>query len=149
MDETLLFPMTCSKLIKPRNITDIHAQRFGKFLQCTCDIRHGMGMRECFWKKIFLYLKTTCKIRIVARHTGALHNTSSKDLCKDEFIFYQDSSSCHTSKFIFKLLTERKISLLNWSTNSPDLNLWHHLKKKVLGRVSKNKIEFIPTLKTS
>ena len=35
--QNLLLPVTCSKLIKPSNFTDSHAQRFGKFLQCNAD----------------------------------------------------------------------------------------------------------------
>ena len=47
------------------------------------------------------------------------------------WIFQQDNDPQHASNSTQKELTEYKIRLLPWSPQSPDLNLWAELKRRV------------------
>ncbi|XP_065642735.1 uncharacterized protein LOC136074357 [Hydra vulgaris] len=68
-----------------------------------------------------------------------------------EFIFMQDTAPCHMAKSIKKFLGEKKIPLLDWPGNSPDLNpienLWELLKREVsLKELVTNKTQLIEKL---
>lgn len=51
-----------------------------------------------------------------------------------ECIFQQDGAACHTAKKVKDWMLENNISLLKWTSSSPDLSpietLWHIMKKK-------------------
>lgn len=51
----------------------------------------------------------------------------------ENFIFQQDGAPCHTAKTTKKWLSDHKINILSWPSNSPDLNVietvWHKMKQ--------------------
>lgn len=74
---------------------------------------------------------------------------SAKDILGDgkPFIFQQDGAPCHTAKKCQNWFKEKKVKVLAWPGNSPDLNpienLWARLKRAVAGKRPSNKRELI------
>lgn len=71
---------------------------------------------------------------------------------EDDFIFQQDSASCHTSKRTIAWLKENEIKLLPWPSNSPDLNpienIWGIMKKRLQDVAPKDKNELVKSVKS-
>ncbi len=68
---------------------------------------------------------------------------SADQLFKDaDFIFQQDFAPAHTAKSTFKWFADHDITVLDWLTNSPDLNpienLWGIVKRKMRNKRPKN-----------
>lgn len=63
-------------------------------------------------------------------------------------IFQQDGAACHTAKKVKHWMLEHNISILNWTSSSPDLSpietLWHIMKKKLRANPAKT----VPELRT-
>ena len=70
---------------------------------------------------------------------------ASEELFNGDFIFQQDSASCHTSKATKTWLKENQVQLLPWPSNSPDLNpienIWGLMKKRLEILVPKDQSE--------
>lgn len=72
---------------------------------------------------------------------------SARDIFGDgePFIFQQDGAPCHTAKKCIKWFKEKKVEVLEWPGNSPDLNpienLWARLKRAVAAKRPSNKRE--------
>lgn len=58
------------------------------------------------------------------------------------FIFQQDGASCHTAKTTKKWLQDNHISVLDWPSSSPDLNIietvWHKMKQQLRNDPQRN-----------
>jgi transposase len=65
------------------------------------------------------------------------------ELSTDDFIFQQDNAPCHTARTTMRWFEENNVQLLDWPSNSPDLNpienLWAYLKTKLKGYPTKPK----------
>lgn len=62
-----------------------------------------------------------------------------------ECIFQQDGAACHTAKKVKAWMIENNISLLKWTSSSPDLSpietLWHIMKKKLREQPARTVLE--------
>lgn len=71
--------------------------------------------------------------------------SSASKLNLDSFIFQQDNDPKHCSKLIKNYLSEKKVKLLPWPSQSPDLNpiehIWSYIKKQFKGFYAKNSNE--------
>ncbi len=76
---------------------------------------------------------------------------SADQLFKDtDFIFQQDLASAHTAKSTKSWLNEHGVDVIDWSANSPDLNienLWDTVKRKMRNKRPKNADELKATVK--
>lgn len=62
-------------------------------------------------------------------------------------VFMQDGAPCHTAKSIKKILEEKRIPLLPWPGNSPDMNpienVWECLKRELAKETITTKVQLI------
>ncbi|GFT70056.1 uncharacterized protein TNCV_4690041 [Trichonephila clavipes] len=62
---------------------------------------------------------------------------------EEPYIFMQDGAPCHTARSIKAFLAEQNILLLDWPSNSPDMNpienIWELMKREVAKHVITNK----------
>lgn len=67
--------------------------------------------------------------------TRSLLPSIAKLNADDNFIFQQDGASCHTAKSTQTWLRNNNITVLDWPSSSPDLNIietvWHKMKKEL------------------
>lgn len=66
------------------------------------------------------------------------------------WIFQHDNDPKHTSKFVKEFITKKKIRVLDWPAQSPDLNpiehLWDELGRRVQEKKHSNKRELWESL---
>lgn len=70
---------------------------------------------------------------------------SARILNLENFIFQQDNDPKHTARITKRFFEEKQIKVLDWPSQSPDLNpiehLWAHIKKLLSKKKLKNKTE--------
>ncbi|KAG2470180.1 TC1A transposase, partial [Polypterus senegalus] len=115
-------------------------------------VKHGSGS-IMLWG-CFLAAGTGKLVRIKGRMTAAMYRDildenllqSALDLrLGRRFIFQQDNDPKHTAKISKEWLQDNSVSVLEWPSQSPDLNpiehLWRDLKMAVYQRFSSNLME--------
>lgn len=72
-------------------------------------------------------------------------NSSADMLGLPNFTFQQDNDPKHSSKLAREYFADKKINVMSWPSQSPDMNpiehLWDHLKRKIKARLPKNYTE--------
>ncbi len=98
------------------------------------------------------FLKTNVTAHIYQEILEHFMLPSADQLFKDvDLIFQQDLTPAHTAKSTKSLLNEHGVGVLDWSANSPDLNienLWDIVKRKIRNKRPKNADELKATVKT-
>ena len=77
---------------------------------------------------------------------------SAKKIGLNEYKFQQDNDPKHTSKYTCDYTTKNNLNMIEWPSQSPDLNpienLWAYIKKKLEGKNFSNKTDLILYVKS-
>ena len=75
----------------------------------------------------------------------------AKDKMLRGWTFQHDNDPKHTSKLVTEFLAQKKIRILEWPSQSPDLNpiehLWEHIERKISVRKPSNQHNLFELIK--
>ena len=93
---------------------------------------------------------TMNQMKYVEMREGRLLRQVTKWFPDKNFIFQQDGAPCHTGKMSMKWFKTKKIRVLKWPGNSPDMNpienVWEVLKNEIHSQPITTKNELIDQL---
>ncbi len=94
------------------------------------------------------FLKSTVNAAIYQESLEHFMLPSADKLYGDaDFIFQQDLAPAHTAKGTKSWFNDHGVTVLDWPANSPDLNLWGIVKRKMRDTRSNNADELKATVK--
>lgn len=99
-----------------------------------------------------------CEGRMNAeKYIAVLAENLEASLCKifdsdsPQYIFQQDSAPCHTARSVKTWFEANSVPVLEWPSQSPDLNpiehLWGVIKKEIKGKCATNKKNLMEAIK--
>ena len=93
-----------------------------------------MGLHECWKNRSLHIIQGTVNAKVYEKDILIKKLLqSARDMYGNEgYIFQQDKAPCHAAGSVMKWIEDNKITILDWSGNSWDLNpienLWRRLK---------------------
>ncbi|GFV72838.1 transposable element Tcb2 transposase [Trichonephila clavipes] len=147
----------CNQIAFFKNKTQFVRRRRGEKFHSDCVVQSGKHpTKVMIWSVISG--KVTGRLDVVK---GMMQQDQYKDVLqnrliqqveewfqnRESYIFMQDGAPCHTAWSIKAFLAEQSILLLDWPSNSPDMNpienIWELMKIEVANDVITNKTQLL------
>lgn len=117
------------KRLKPHQIQKTKQGGGGKLMMWGCMTFHGVG--DACWAKEGVDSETYANI--LSEYVIASRDYYGMETAT--FVFQQDNARVHTTRIVKGLFVKKRIKVLEWPANSPDLNpiehLWAYIKYRL------------------